>query len=313
MLILKSRSLSSRWYKATSCNLARSNSDRLWMGTGCNRTLCPNMVAHVWSPCRANRDITVDWRRPLGVSFIIHKDDFLFYNKCPYLSWHFNQQINSNPVCCNQWTFTNWPTTKDLMAKEPSVQDKQEFNSCLPIRSKHVSKLIKSKVLLFRWKKQQGIFYVCVNLCRSLVMCLFLSFPCLAPIVMKYLSVDLGLRIMTGLFKLLSSDTTYSKSVASAHNEASWHCNKVNMLTFYTNGLWRGNIIVLIKNWMFISFSVCLIYLIVFQTYFSFSFLKPLKCLKLIKGTSPICRLRLKKKIYKQSWRGFWIWLHLIS
>lgn len=56
MLIFISRSLSSRWYKATSCSLARSSSDRLWIGTGCNRTLWPNMVAHVWSPCREERE-----------------------------------------------------------------------------------------------------------------------------------------------------------------------------------------------------------------------------------------------------------------
>lgn len=56
MLILKPRSRSSRWYKATSWSLARSSSDRLWIGTGCNLTLWPNMVAHVWSPCHEKRE-----------------------------------------------------------------------------------------------------------------------------------------------------------------------------------------------------------------------------------------------------------------
>lgn len=59
MLILKSKSLSSRWYRATSCRRARSSSDRLWMGTGCSRTLWPNMVAHVWSPWHDERGALV--------------------------------------------------------------------------------------------------------------------------------------------------------------------------------------------------------------------------------------------------------------
>lgn len=93
MLILKSRSLSSRWYKATSCSRARSSSDRLWMGTGCNRTLWPNMVAHVWSPWGGERnrlvmtELTLWKNKGLGQ----HRPFILInLNTCTYLQLMFS-------------------------------------------------------------------------------------------------------------------------------------------------------------------------------------------------------------------------------
>lgn len=106
MLILKSRSLSSRWYKATCCSLARSSSDRLWMGTGCNRTLWPNMVAHVWSPCREERErerrVSDNWEKNLRLQSTDYQSQSTFIFQLTTKFQLSNHSLTQSPKIINQ-------------------------------------------------------------------------------------------------------------------------------------------------------------------------------------------------------------------
>lgn len=92
MLILKSRCLSSRWYKATSCSLARSSSDRFWIGTGCRRTLWPNMVAHVLFPW-SERETDRLGRMVTPVDLYLFVDSLAVLWTCPQRPNNQNQVI----------------------------------------------------------------------------------------------------------------------------------------------------------------------------------------------------------------------------
>lgn len=147
MLILKSRSLSSRWYKATSCSLARSSSDRLWIGTGCNRTLWPNMVAHVWSPCREEeRWVRVDVT-PFGLyPFVASFSRFLW--TCPL-----RETKEPNKLIRIRWS-SSYAFDEEL--QQPQVNKNQTNSS--PPRSISPELQLSHKNVLFIYNRAQWLF-----------------------------------------------------------------------------------------------------------------------------------------------------------